>query len=176
MCPRPKSFFYNKWDDEKLDFSRPTFNQAFREYIDKCYLEHLAEVTIKEKDSLFKLLKEYKISWGNINCKDILGFQTALLKKYSRKYTAKFIVHLKAFFRYCVKKDYLPVNEFNRLDFLKAPKQKKKSCIIATEHIHTILQHCVSSHTAAAATTTLAFSAMTADLITDGHSGCWSNL
>ncbi|MGL4561292.1 MAG: hypothetical protein ACRCV0_03265 [Brevinema sp.] len=125
-----------------LEFDRPTFNQAMEEYKDHLVLKFTSEANLKEKESLFGVLKSHKFEWSYINQKDIVNFQKDLLGIYSKSYSAKLVTHFKAFLKFCITKEYLTHNQFVRLDFIKAPKIKRKKKTITKEHILKILKYC----------------------------------
>ena len=123
-------------------FHRPTFRQATEEYIDYAIFQFISEANLKAKQTLFKHLKLCKFDWNTITQKDVGSFQKYLLSKYSRSYSAKMITHLKAFLRICIKKEYISHQEFNRLDFMSPPKQKRKNRIIPKEDMLKMLKYC----------------------------------
>ncbi len=128
--------------DTRLEFDKPTLLKAFNDYQSVCVLQNLAEITLKEKDKLFTILRANNVTWDKINNPYIMELQKNLLKEKARSTVAKSITHLKAFLKWSVKKEYISYQTLQQIDFISAPKQKRKKSIISNAHIKEILNHC----------------------------------
>ena len=140
--PTPLNKQININAKNEIEINRPTLLIAYNQYLKVSELNINSKAHLKEKHKLKTIVSSFDIDWCNITQNGIIDMQERLKSEFSLSCACKMITHLKAFLNFAVKQDYFYLHDYKKIEFMKTPKTKKRSCIVSDNDLKDMLLYC----------------------------------